>query len=260
MRAVLGIDAAWTERQPSGVALVVDNGAGWRLHKIAASYMAFTDEADDGRYARHLGSKPDPENILAAAGVSIDLVGIDMPLSMVPIVGRRVSDNLISSLYGSRHAGTHTPSSLRPGRLSDELRVGFDELGFPLLTLGSTIPALIEVYPHPALIELAAAAQRLPYKHGKAGKYWPDDTPAGRRQRLLEVWTQIVGLLDVRIEGVAAALPMPALDCRGYEMKAFEDSLDAVVCAWVGTCVLEGKARPYGDKESAIWIPEVSVD
>ncbi len=61
MRAVLGIDAAWTERQPSGVALVVDNGAGWRLHKIAASYKAFTDEADDGRYTRHLGSKPDPE-------------------------------------------------------------------------------------------------------------------------------------------------------------------------------------------------------
>nr|WP_183830577.1 DUF429 domain-containing protein [Rhizobium cellulosilyticum] len=107
---------------------------------------------------------------------------------------------------------------------------------------------------------MAAAAQRLPYKHGKAGKYWPDDTPAGRRQRLLEVWTQIVGLLDVRIEGVAAALPMPPLDCRGYEMKAFEDMLDAAVCSWVGTCVLDGRARPYGDMKSAIWIPEVSVD
>lgn len=67
-------------------------------------------------------------------------------------------------------------------------------------------------------------------------------------------------LLDVRIEGVAAALPKPALDWRGYEMKAFEDSLDAVMCAWVGTCVVESKARPYGDMESAIWIPEVSVD
>ncbi|MFK4771902.1 hypothetical protein [Rhizobium sp. ZW T2_16] len=180
MRAVLGIDAAWTERQPSGVALVVDNGAGWHLLKIAASYKAFT-ETDDRRYARHLGSKPDPEAILAAAGVPVDLIAIGMPLSLAPIVGRRVSDNLISSLYGSRHAGTHTPSSLRPGRLSDELRVGFDGLGFPLLTLGSTIPALIEVYPHPALIELAAAAKRLPYKHGKAGKYWPEDTPAARR-------------------------------------------------------------------------------
>jgi predicted RNase H-like nuclease len=260
MRAVLGIDAAWTEHQPSGVSLVVDDGTGWRLLKIAASYKAFTDEAEHAQYARHLGSLPDAQAILAAAGVSIDLVAIDMPLSMVPIVGRRASDNLISSLYGSRHAGTHTPSALRPGQLSDELRLGFDEIGFPLLTERVSTPGLIEVYPHPALIELATAAKRLPYKHSKAGKYWPEDTPALRRQRLFGVWTQIVELLDARIKGVAAALPMPALDCRGYEMKAFEDTLDAVVCAWVGTCVLDGKAGPYGDMESAIWIPELSTD
>jgi predicted RNase H-like nuclease len=145
MRAVLGIDATWIERQPGGIAVVVDNGAGWRLLKIAASYKSFTDEADDRRDVRHLGSKPDPEVILAAAGVPVDLVAIDMPLSRAPIVGRRISDNLISSPDGSRHAGTHTPSSLRPDRLNDELRVGFDKLEFPLLTSGSTTPALIEV-------------------------------------------------------------------------------------------------------------------
>ena len=41
----------------------------------------------------------------------------------------------------------------------------------------------------------------------------------------------------------------------GLEMKAFEDALDAIVCAWVAICVLEGRAEPYGDEESAIWIP-----
>jgi len=30
-------------------------------------------------------------------------------------------------------------------------------------------------------------------------------------------------------------------------MKAFEDKMDAVVCAWVGICALESKAVPYGD-------------
>lgn len=260
MRAVLGIDAAWTEHQPSGVALAVDDGAGWRLVKVAASYKAFMDEAAHDGYSKHLGSKADPVALLAAAGGLIDLIAIDMPLSTVPIVGRRTSDDLISSLYGSKHAGTHTPSSIRPGKLSDELRLGFDDVGFPLLTEGLSTPALIEVYPHPALIELAGAARRLPYKHSKAAKYWPDEAPAGRRVRLFEIWTQIVKLLDSRIEGVAAALPMPALDCRGHEMKAFEDALDAIVCAWVGTCVLDGKARPYGDMESAIWIPQLTAD
>lgn len=260
MRAVLGIDAAWTERQPSGVALVTDAGNGWCLVKVSASYRAFTGEPRNGEYGRHIGSKPDPTAILAAAGVPIDVIAIDMPLSMAPIVGRRTSDDLISSLYASRHAGTHTPSSVRPGKLSDELRVRFDGLGFPLQTESFSTPALIEVYPHPALIELAAAAKRLPYKHGKTGKYWPEDTPAGRRRRLFAVWEQIVVLLDARIEGVGAALPMPAFDCRGYEMKAFEDMLDAVVCAWVGTCMLDGNAKPYGDAASAIWVPQLTAD
>ena len=60
MRALLGIDAAWTEVQPSGVALVVDEGAGWQLVKVAASYRAFTDHAANGGSARHLGTRPDP--------------------------------------------------------------------------------------------------------------------------------------------------------------------------------------------------------
>nr|WP_245581779.1 DUF429 domain-containing protein [Rhizobium ruizarguesonis] len=38
-------------------------------------------------------------------------------------------------------------------------------------------------------------------------------------------------------------------------MKALEDTLDAVVCAWVGACVMDGRARAYGDVESAIWVP-----
>jgi predicted RNase H-like nuclease len=40
-------------------------------------------------------------------------------------------------------------------------------------------------------------------------------------------------------------------------MKAFEDALDAVVCAWVGACVMDGKAVAYGDDVSAIWVPEI---
>lgn len=38
-------------------------------------------------------------------------------------------------------------------------------------------------------------------------------------------------------------------------MKAFEDILDAVVCAWVGACVFDRNAEAYGDEESEIWVP-----
>lgn len=255
-QAVLGIDAAWTVREPSGVAVIVKENGRWRLARAAASYQAFLDDAARDPTVRHFGSVPDPRSLIDAAaafaGADIDIVAIDMPLSNTPILGRRASDNMVSSLYGSRHAGTHTPSVIRPGKLSDDLRIGFEDVGYPLLTSGKADRSLIEAYPHPALIELAAAEKRLPYKHSKARKYWPEDSPERRRRNLFEVWAQILGLLDAEIEGVATALLMPRSTCRGHEMKAFEDSLDAVICAWVGTCVLDGRAKPYGDQDSAI--------
>lgn len=259
-RAVLGIDAAWTDREPSGVALIVDEGDGWRLVDVAASYAAFLAEGGvSSPTVRHRGSVPDSGAIIDAARskirTQVDVVAIDMPLSMAPITGRRASDNMISSLYGARHASTHTPSATRPGTLSDELRVRFNAFGYPLVVTEFSGKALLEVYPHPALIELAAAERRLVYKYSKIRKYWPDASPSLRRTRLLEVWGQIVDLLDTKITGVAAALSFPPMEARGYEMKAFEDMLDAVVCAWVGACVLEGKARAHGDSVSAIWVP-----
>lgn len=260
LKVILGIDAAWTEREPSGVALIADNGSGWALVEAAASYTAFLGvEKDAGPIARHRGSVPDARSLIAAAngkiGATVDLVAVDMPLSLTPIVSRRVSDNMISSMYGARHASTHTPSATRPGKLSDELRVRFDDAGYPLAVSELHSRALLEVYPHPALIELAAADRRLPYKQSKIRKYWPDNGPAARRAKLLQTWSQIVELLDVQIRGVKDALPLPSMGARGYELKAFEDALDAVVCAWVGACALTGRARAYGDWQSAIWVP-----
>jgi predicted RNase H-like nuclease len=107
------------------------------------------------------------------------------------------------------------------------------------------------------LIELAAAERRLPYKASKVAKYWPHDQPGARRERLIETWRQIVAMLDERIEGVESLLSLPAINSKGHKMKAFEDMLDAVICAWVGACILEGNAIAYGDAVSAIWVPRL---
>ena len=260
MRVVLGVDAPRTEKEPSGVALLADNGSGWVLIEAAASYAAFLDAGEGAApVLRHRGSIPDAESLIAAAmekaGAMVDVVAVDMHLSITPIVGRRGSDNVISTLYGARHASTHTPSTTRPGKLSDELRDGFERIGYPLSIQDPVSRALLEVYPHPALIELAAADRRLPYKQSKIRKYWPVADPVARRANLLRTWSDIVGLLDVEISGVKDALPLPSPNARGYELKAYEDALDAVVCAWVGACALTGRARAYGDEESAIWVP-----
>ena len=116
-------------------------------------------------------------------------------------------------------------------------------------------PGLMEVYPHTALLALTGDRVRLTYKAGKTTTYWPGVDLAERARRVREVWRRIVALLDARIAGVAEALPSPEGDIRGQALKAYEDQLDAVVCAWVAISALEGRARAYGDEVSAIWVP-----
>ena len=264
MGRVLGIDAAWTPSQPSGLALVAEAEGKWKLLATAPSYDHFIALSQcrtiDGPPK---GSVPNVVQLLDAAatlaGGKIDLIAVDMPLSREPITCRRASDDLVSRAYGSRHCSTHTPSATRPGRISDDLREAFDTAGYPLLTtMGNG--GLCEVYPHPALVELARAPRRLPYKISKIRNYWPDDIPAVRREKLIEQWAAIVSLLDLQLLGTADQLQPPPLEARTVAFKAFEDRLDAVVCAWVGISVLCGTADPFGDATSAIWIPRSDMD
>jgi predicted RNase H-like nuclease len=263
MRTVLGIDAAWTPRQPSGVALAMETLAGWKIVAVESSYERFqmlaeTKVAPD---VRPSGSVPDVPVLLRSAerlaGRRVDLVAIDMPLSHAPIIGRRKSDDAVSCAYGAKQCGTHSPSAERPGQISDKLKQDFQQSGYPLGTLSVRCPALIEVYPHPALVELANASKRLPYKAAKIRKYWPNVAPEERRSRLFVQWRGIVQLLDLEVMRVADVIPELDATAKGVVLKAYEDMLDAVVCAWVGICVLEGRAKPFGDNQSAIWVPRL---
>ena len=260
-QAVLGIDAAWTSKQPSGVALVVAGGQGWRLEAVAPSYAHFMGAVT--RDASPVGSTPQPEALLAAAaelsGRAVDLIAVDMPLARSPICKRRASDLKISRDYGARHCATHSPSAERPGKISDKFTRDFAAAGYPLQTERPVERGVIEVYPHPALIELTGAAKRLEYKVARAARYWPSLAPAERGERLREKWALIVDALEAEISGVAARLPMPDRSATGVQMKACEDMLDAIVCAWVGACALEGRAIPHGDDDSAIWIPRARL-
>lgn len=260
MQVVLGIDAAWTSANPSGVAVAIKQSSSWNLRAVEASYENFFASAEKALPdIRPTGSLPDVAKLLASsksfAGTGVDLVAIDMPLSLEPITAYRESDRAVAQSYGSRNCSPHTPSANRPGQISDNLRIDFHRAGYPLLTSEIASRGIIEVYPHPALVELSSASNRLPYKASKTKKYWPA-SDLGERKRLLHAqWCKIARLLTNKIEGVDDFLRVPPLEVAGWKRKAFEDKLDAVICTWVGICTLEGNARPYGDEKSAIWIP-----
>lgn len=262
MAGVLGIDAAWTGTEPSGVALLESSPEGWRCVAVAPSYDSFLTLAEGTPVewaAKSKGALPDVARLLAAAedllgGRELAAVTVDMPLATEPITGRREADAAISRAFGGRGAAAHSPSAQRPGAISDRLTYA----GFPLatgVTPVGTPGRLVEVYPHPALMILTGASYRLPYKVGKSRKYWPDSTPAERRANLLTKFEEILSALRAEIHDIAVELPEPKGVVSTSGLKRYEDSLDALVCAWVGAKYLEGEAIVYGDDTAAVWVP-----
>jgi predicted RNase H-like nuclease len=198
------------------------------------------------------------ERLKLLGGRELTVVTVDMPLSTTPITGRREADAAISRAFGGMGAAVHSPNAERPGAISDQLTRDFAAMGFPLAT--STTPAgtpkrVVEVYPHPALMTLTGASYRLCYKVSRSRKYWPDRTPAERRANLLVQFQRILSALNDEIRDLPIELPDPTSAVPVSGLKRYEDSLDALVCAWVGMKYLEGEAVAYGDHTAAIWIP-----
>lgn len=266
MVGVLGIDAAWTEREPSGVALIEASLGGWRCVAATPSYHSFLALAEGMPVdwtTKSRGALPDVGRLVAGAerllgGRQLTIVTVDMPLSTKPITERRTADAAISRAYGGRGAAVHSPSSERPGIISDQLTRDFAAMGFPLATGDTpfgTPHRLVEVYPHPALMTLTGVNYRLPYKVSRSRRYWPKSSPAERRARLLTQFGEIASALKGEIRDIPIELPDPDITISTSGLKRYEDSLDALVCAWVGAKYLLGEAVPYGDGTAAIWVP-----
>jgi predicted RNase H-like nuclease len=269
---VLGIDAAWTARHPSGVALVsVPQRGRPRLLRIARSYAEFCDLQLNGKIdwaTKTRGTAPNIPALLAAcqalAGQTPSVVALDIPLGPQPIIGRRASDKMVTSAYIRRKAGTHSPTAERPGPISRMLFGQLSACGFKWLHAKASTRhekntrLFIEAYPHPAIIELLGLNERLRYKVGKLKKYWPELDRAAQRKKVVQQLNRLRAALDDEILDVKKWLPAAASFLKNgpvSRLKGCEDALDAVVCAWIGCEFLAGRCVAYGDEESAIWLP-----
>jgi predicted RNase H-like nuclease len=190
-----------------------------------------------------------------AYGMPLTLAAVDMPLATVPVVARRDCDNQIARAFGKFGCGVHSSTPERPGRVSSELLAEFARTGFELAVCGSQVRdrQVIEVYPHIAVMQLLNESYRVPYKVGRAAQYWPLETPPERRGRIRRNLARILTALERRFATIP--LTLPPRTAGPTELKRFEDALDAVVCAWIGTQYLEGNCRAYGDHTAAIWVP-----
>jgi predicted RNase H-like nuclease len=260
--AVLGIDAAWTDRQPSGVALLRRDGSKWECLRVAPSYTSFCEGVNWEE--RVSGSVANVPALLAVAqrvsGEAPLVVAVDMPLANTIINARRAADNAVSRAFGHCKCAVHSPTPARPGKTGRYLHAGFAAASYSLSTqLGDSPPALLEVYPHVALLGLTGLTERLPYKVGKSNTYWRGISIDERKPRLLEVWALILKHLGREIKGINLPLSDSLCEHSLSSLKRYEDAIDALVCAWVATQYLDKASVPLGDNSAAIWIPSTAM-
>jgi predicted RNase H-like nuclease len=233
----LGVDLAWSESNGSGACALDPDG------RVVDERILVTDD-----------EILDWVNDLASESA---VVAVDAPLLVPNETGRRPCESELSREYGSRWAATHSSNrqlllnrhgAIRGEDLAGELRrSGFSDLW------SQTQRTLLEVYPHPAIIEAFGLPHRLAYKKGRIA-----ERRAGLRR------------LDVLILSLATAdppfigSPVEITDTMtGPELKSVEDLLDARICAWVAAVWNRyGSAgvRVFGDATSGhIAVPIGSV-
>jgi predicted RNase H-like nuclease len=262
MALVLGIDAAWTASGSSSVALMQHDQSGRKVLEVASSYESFIAHAENAGAVDSIRPRdgvPDVPRLLKAAAKigrkSVDVVAIDMPMSLEVISRRREADNAIARAFGAAGAGTHTVNADRPGPFGKAIVDAFLAEGYSLATASvpTVRPALIEVFPLAALVSLMKVDTRPPYKVTKTSRYWPQKTKDQRRGLLKCEWARIFAALRLEISDLGFAFPT---DWSSWAaLKPFEDDLDAVISAWVGTEFVSNRADPFGDSDAAIWVP-----
>jgi predicted RNase H-like nuclease/ppGpp synthetase/RelA/SpoT-type nucleotidyltranferase len=227
----VGLDLAWGERKPTGVA-VLD---------------------DDGRLV-HIATAQDDSSILEQLRPYVEgpcLVAIDAPLVVTNPTGQRGCETDLNRDFAKFEAGAHPANTGKPEFAGTPrgARIA-DALGLDMDPQSRASRRAIEVYPHPATVVLFRLGRTLKYKH-KQGR------------TLAQLRTELLRLMD-EIERLAqAAVPLRVADNpawidmrravegaqRKSELRRAEDPVDAVVCAYVG---LYATRRPasvttYGD-------------
>jgi predicted RNase H-like nuclease/ppGpp synthetase/RelA/SpoT-type nucleotidyltranferase len=230
----VGVDLAWGEKKPTGVA-VLDS---------------------EGRLV-HLSAETDDPSIVRALTRYVDgacLVALDAPLVVGNATGNRPAEAALNKDFARFDAGAHPTNTAKPefaqGPRAARLAI---ELGLDLDPGSSAARRAIEVYPHPATVALFRLGRTLKYKNK------PGRSLVQLRDELLTLTRLLEGLRDAPLplllgddEGWRALVGQVRSAARKSDLRRAEDQVDAVVCAYVA---LFADRRPdlvttYGDADT----------
>jgi predicted RNase H-like nuclease len=195
--------------------------------------------------------------------IETTFVAVDAPLVIVNEREQRKCENEISRRYGSFGASCHSSNlSLYPNADSVRLTSALRSRGFVHAPLAKpeNQRVMLEVYPHPALLELFDLCSILKYKKGKV---------AERRtgQRELQDKIRELSHFAPPLESNSRLAEFLATDLnslKGRKLKDNEDKLDAIVCAYIAYHFFvfgASRTRLFGDVTSGyLMVPIRSED
>ena len=239
-----GVDLAWSSRNATGLAALQWDGAVATLIEPLPEALPYTDQ----EIANYISS-------IAPRGGAV--VAIDAPLTVPNATGRRPGEAELNSVFAHFHAGAHPAnrqriSSYNGGAVRGEtLLAHLASLGIrhdPILVPQQATRQTFETYPHPAMVTLFRLDRILKYKAK------PTVTHSQRLEEFRKYQQYLRGLRKGTPSVVLpeALLSEAYLTKRGRRLKAYEDQLDAVFCAymalyywWWGT----EKCWIFGDSE-----------
>jgi predicted RNase H-like nuclease len=158
------------------------------------------------------------------------LVAVDAPTLIPNATGTRLSDRLTHQYFGRYHAGCY-PANL--GRPFAARTVGFGESlrarGFrhaPTIKPQEKGRYQIEVFPHPATVNLFDLPRILKYKKGKLGD---------RLAELQKLRKYIVTILPQITPKLSLNSLFPSIEPKitTKKLKSLEDRFDSLLCAYI---------------------------
>lgn len=244
----IGLDLAWSARNPSGLAVCAGTPAGARL--VQPPSRLVTNEAI-------------VQAIRAAIGDAPAIVAIDAPLIVPNETGRRDAEAELAAVFRRYDAGPH-PANRRllrryGGVRGEALLTELAADGFvyvPAIEAGMDGRFIIEVFPHPAAVVLFRLPHILRYKAR------PGRDLAERRRELGRYLNLLRGLSsgDPPLLGIDRLWRAIDLDRLGPSaLKVIEDEADALLCAYIalyGQRWGAARCRSFGTAEGgAIFTP-----
>lgn len=164
---------------------------------------------------------------MAAPAPTPAIVAVDAPTLIPNETGMRSPDRLAHKYFGKYHAGCYPANQGRPfAKRLVQFGLDLEARGFvhaPTIDPQQLGRYQIEVFPHPAMIQLFDLPQILKYKKGRVAERAV--ALAKLRSLILTHLTQLD--LPLQIQS------LPDVPQTGKALKALEDKLDSIICAYV---------------------------